>query len=324
MTLQPTTPARHTPTPAPTQAPQGGVDDWTGVLVHVRQLSSVIARTAFVQDAHRGNEDSVAAAIMYGREIGLSPMMALRSIDIIKGNPSLSAEAMRALILSHGHQLHVEESNSSRCVMSGRRAGQSEWTTVTYSMDDAKRAGIAGGQNYRSRPQEMMVARATTRLARLIFPDVIAGLASVEELDDDSADDTTPAPAKRSTRRTTKPKRQPVASVAADAPEPAPDLPPLPDAEPAAAAPEPATDSTPAVATQPQLVKIAASTKELGVDDRDNRLHLLTALVGRTITSGKDLTKGEASQVIETLTQIQAGPDAEAQIDLILNPPKDA
>jgi hypothetical protein len=53
-------------------------DTWTDVLPAVGDLAGKIAATDFVPDAMRGKPAVVAAAILYGRELGMEPMTALR------------------------------------------------------------------------------------------------------------------------------------------------------------------------------------------------------------------------------------------------------
>ena len=290
------------------------VDSWVDVLVPVGTLAKSIADTDFVSDAFRGRTGSVAAAILYGREVNLPPMAALTSIHVVKGKPSLSAEAMRGLVLAAGHEIQFVEANSTRVVLAGRRNGTDRWTEMQFTIDDAKRAGLTGG-NWNKYPQEMLTASATTRLCRALFPDTIAGLATVEELDD--TDTTTPsAPAPKATttrkrRRATKPKA-PVTSTAAIEPAPAQsDLPPLPGEDVDAT-----TVSDPATAAQVQ--KIAIVTKELGQDEKTARLALLSAIIGRPITSSKDLTRAEAHTVIDELALIQEAKDPKAALDFVL------
>lgn len=160
-------------------------DSWTAVLVPVGDLASKIAGTDFVPKDLRGNPAKVAAAILHGRELGLPPMTALAGVHVVNGRPGISAELMRALIQQAGHELRVTETTSARCKMRGRRRGEDEWTEVTYSMDEATKAGDSKrNSNYQTRPADMLVARATTRLARILFADVIHGMRSIEELQD--------------------------------------------------------------------------------------------------------------------------------------------
>ena len=84
-------------------------DGWTNVLPAVGDLAAKVAQTEFVPEAMRGKPAVVAAAILYGRELGLEPMTSLRSVNIIKGRPALSSEAMRAMVLAAGHDIRFEE-----------------------------------------------------------------------------------------------------------------------------------------------------------------------------------------------------------------------
>lgn len=160
-------------------------DGWAEVLPAVGDLAGKISGTEFVPESLRGKTAAVAAAILYGRELGLEPMTSLRSINVIKGKPTLSAEAMRAMVFAAGHDIRFAEMTGARCVIVGRRKGQEDSTTVTFTMDDAKKMGVGTGAQYSKMPRQMLAARATAELCRLIFADAIGGLMVDVEADDD-------------------------------------------------------------------------------------------------------------------------------------------
>jgi hypothetical protein len=195
-------------------------DGWAAVLPAVGDLAGKVAQTEFVPDSMRGKPAVVAAAILYGRELGLEPMTSLRSVNIIKGRPALTAEAMRAMVLAAGHDIRFQEMTSARCVIVGRRKGQDETTTVTFTMDDAKKMGVGGGQQYSKMPRQMLAARATSELCRLIFADVIGGLISDVEAEDGDQGE----PMATVTPMTTARRKAPVKAVKAvdEAPPPTP------------------------------------------------------------------------------------------------------
>lgn len=166
-------------------------DSWTAVTQDVYGLANAIAHTEFVPAGLRGKDGAkVAAAILTGRELGLPPMTSLSSIHVINGKPGISAEMMRALVMQAGHEIVVSEVGTQRVVIKGKRENSSEWTTVVWTAQDATRAGLRGG-NYDKYPRQMLTARATTELCRLIFADVIHGLRSIEELDELGPDEIT-------------------------------------------------------------------------------------------------------------------------------------
>lgn len=211
-------------------------DSWVEVMRPVILLAEKIASTEFVPKNLRNNVAATTAAILYGREVGLPPMTSLTQTHVIEGKPAMSAEAMRAMVFAAGHQIVIDQTTGAQCTMRGRRTGTEEWTTITWTIDMARAAGVASKQVWKSYPRQMLQARATTELVRLVFPDVIHGFRSTEELDvvdgvlvPDADGSATPAPGTtvQRARRTTK--------KAVAAPKPPVDLgdaPPLPDEEP--------------------------------------------------------------------------------------------
>lgn len=191
-------------------------DSWAEMLPQVAELARAISNTDFVPAALRNNIAGTTAAILYNREIGLPPMTGLQAVHVIKGKVGISAEMMRAQVFAAGHEIWFEETNTSFCVISGRRAGSDRVTTVKYSESDAKTAGLFSNDNYKKNPRRMYQARATSELCALIFPDVIRGMVSSEELYDDAeAGDSVSVPAEGGTTVQRKPSRPRRASPAA-------------------------------------------------------------------------------------------------------------
>lgn len=182
-------------------------DSWMAVVEDVAVLAQRIAGTELVPAALRGKAPAIAASILYGREIGLPPMTALRSVYVVNGQVALKAEAMRGLILAAGHELVFTESSSARCVVKGRRKGQEEWSEpITWTIEDARKANlIRPGSPWNTYPRAMLKARATAELARDLYADVIAGFVALEEVDgaepDVHHDGTEPRPPKRTRRK---------------------------------------------------------------------------------------------------------------------------
>lgn len=309
-------------------------DSWTDVLGDIAQLSTRIAPTEFVPQGLRTPEKT-AAAILTARELGLPPMQGLAAIHVINGRPGISAEMMRALILSAGHDLVVSQATEVKCVLRGRRAGGEGWTEVAYTMAEAQRAGdTKKNPNYTARPMEMLLARATTRLARMAFPDVIHGLASVEELEVDGGDTppspgtvapVTPSTTETVTRRGTRGKVIPAAD-----PAPEQTTKRRPAAPPTTAAPDDAvidavvvgetrplssvtrppeppgdiTSSTDVPMSGSQRATIMQHFQRIGLTERDERLHWTAVMLGLdSITTTSDLTRRQATEVIARLGQ---------------------
>jgi hypothetical protein len=157
-------------------------------------LAERISRTAMVPDASRGKPDQVLAIIMYGAELGIGPMQALQQINFIEGKPATSPELMRALIRQAGHKLSIR-STRTECVIDAERGDTGETGSVDFTIDDAVTAGLctvvdgvvrARSTQGKALPWEkytkdLLLARATSRIARMMFSDVIAGMSYTPE-----------------------------------------------------------------------------------------------------------------------------------------------
>lgn len=144
-----------------------------------------LVQTQFVPGQYQNNPGNAAAAVMTARGVGITdPLAALRSIDIIQGTPAFRANTLRALVQREGHEIWVEEASSQRAVVKGKRRGSDRVEVSMWDMDRARQMKLAGKDNWQKQPQAMLVARATSEVARLIAADVILGLYAAEELAD--------------------------------------------------------------------------------------------------------------------------------------------
>ena len=163
--------------PANTAAPVAVPSTWDASW----RLAQRIAHTPFVPAALRGKPEAVLAAVLFGAELGLGPMQSLAQIHVIDGRPAAAPEMMRALIARAGHRIDVLESVDDRVTLAGRRADTGAEAKVTWTWADAQRAKLTGKSNWATYPRAMLLARATGELARMLFPDVIAGLSYTPE-----------------------------------------------------------------------------------------------------------------------------------------------
>lgn len=163
------------------------------------QLGQRLVVTSFCPVAFRGKPEEAAVAMMAGAEIGLSPLAALGAFDVISGRAAPRAVTLRAVALSRGHEIELVDSTDTRCRMRGRRRGAEQWQTVLWTIERATLAGfVAKNPNWKTQPAAMLVARATSEVARLIASDALLGLGggySAEEYADGTDQvQTVPAP----------------------------------------------------------------------------------------------------------------------------------
>lgn len=301
------------------------------------KLAEAIAQTTFVPPAYQGKPGELLAAILTGDELGLPPMAAISKIHNIEGRASLSAEVMRAIVLSKGHDLWIEAASNQKVTLGGRRKGSTRDSFSTWTMEDAKKAGLDGRQNWRKYPKAMLLARATGELCRAIFADCLSGVSyTIEEIDDGILDegepvvddleagerpaDASPPPARTSTRTAKKAAKK----AAAAKPKPAPAAAPLPDdpmaefealealaqEKPSASFSEGRSRADARRAAEAELATaegspslppdraLAARARELGLDD-ETRHGLYVAITEGRASSGKDLTADEVRLVFD-------------------------
>lgn len=165
------------------QAPSNKLALWAYEARQAHSIAKSLMGTTFVPASMAGKIGDITGAILAGAELGMQPIAALRSIDIIQGTPALRAVAMRGLVQNQGHEVEVVESTGERCVMRGRRAGAEAWQTVEWTIARAQQMGLTGKQQWKAQPTAMLVARATSELCRLVAADVLLAMPySAEEL----------------------------------------------------------------------------------------------------------------------------------------------
>lgn len=131
-----------------------------------------------------GNPQSVLATVLAGRELGFQAMASLRAFHVIEGKSVLSAEAIRALVLRSGKAkfFRCTERTPTRATFETKR-GDDPVLSLSYTIEEALTAGAKNGSGYTKNPADMLVARASAKLARLVYPDVTNGLYAAEEFD---------------------------------------------------------------------------------------------------------------------------------------------
>lgn len=116
---------------------------------------------------------------LYAKEMGLPLMQCLfGGVRSVKGRVEISPQMMNAMIRNRGHILKTIEHTESKCTIHGKRIDTGEDMPVSFTIDDAKKAGIYQ-EAWLKYPKNMVYKSALSNLARWLFPDVI-GMAYVE------------------------------------------------------------------------------------------------------------------------------------------------
>ena len=118
-------------------------------------------------------EAGVFAIIQTAKSLGINPIQALQGgLYYFKGKIEMSARMMGALIRSRGHSFTISKIDNTTCTINGKRADTHDAMAASFSIDEAKKARIYVN-SWITYPQDMLYARALSRLARRLFPDVV-------------------------------------------------------------------------------------------------------------------------------------------------------
>lgn len=141
-----------------------------------------------------------AIAIMAGAELGLTPLMALRSYAVVNGRPSLWGDGLKAVVRQSGRCEFIRTgSDLTKGWCEAKRSDTGEEKRVEFTVAQAKAAGLdkKTGPWTAGYADVMMERRATNRCLNDLFADILGGLVDQQEaLDDGPLDeprDVTPA-----------------------------------------------------------------------------------------------------------------------------------
>lgn len=140
------------------------------------QYAKALADSGLLPSAYRQNPANILWAVEYGEMLGLSSMAAITGVHIIEGKPTASAGLISALVRRAGHRLRVTgDARSATCQII--RADDPEYTfEVTFTMEDADRAGLTGKKVWKQYGASMLKSRAITQCARDACEEALFGL----------------------------------------------------------------------------------------------------------------------------------------------------
>ncbi len=147
------------------------------------ELAAWIAKSDLAPRDYKDKPQNVLIAMQMGLEVGLSPMQSIQNIAVINGRPSIWGDSMLALCQNHRDFESIDENQSTNekgvCIV--KRRGM-EPQTRTFTVDDAKKAGLWGKQGpWQTAPTRMLKLRARAFALRDTFADALRGLQSAEE-----------------------------------------------------------------------------------------------------------------------------------------------
>jgi hypothetical protein len=151
----------------------------------LKEYAELIANSGMVPASFKGKSGDVLVAIQMGSELGLKPMQSLQNIAVINGRPSVWGDAALAIAQAHpAYEWIDEQCDGVTASCTVKRKGEEPYT-VTFSQEQAKKAGLWGKAGpWTQYPTRMLQVRARGFCLRDKFPDALKGLITAEEARD--------------------------------------------------------------------------------------------------------------------------------------------
>ena len=161
------------------------------IVQNVSDLKELAMAVIAGEIAPKGMTLPVAMAVMaYGMEIGLTPMQSLSAICFINGKATVYGDGITALLHSSGkladmgEPIYSGEGDNRRCTVTLVRKGLASPIVRSFSIGDARLAGLLGRVTWKTYPERMLLWRALGWAARDGFSDVLKGIWTREEAED--------------------------------------------------------------------------------------------------------------------------------------------
>lgn len=158
------------------------------------RMARMLADSALVPDSYRNAPQNCVVAIDIANRMGISPLMVMQNLYVVKGKPSWSGSFCAAAINGSGRFTPLEfifvgerDKPSWGCYATAVRASNGVRCysdTVTMSMAAVEGWLNKPGSKWKTMPMQMMMYRAAAFFARAHCSDLLLGMPTYEEVQD--------------------------------------------------------------------------------------------------------------------------------------------
>jgi hypothetical protein len=146
----------------------------------IERMGSAIAKSGLF--GIKTPEQAIALMLIAQAE-GMHPAIAARDYHVISNRPTLKADAMLARFLQAGGKVSwVTLTNDEVSATFSHPAGGT--VTITWTLEEAKRIGLATKDNWRQYPRAMLRSRVVSEGVRTVYPVCVVGVYTPEEVAD--------------------------------------------------------------------------------------------------------------------------------------------
>ena len=153
------------------------------------KLASVFAKSSLVPQQYQGKTEDCAIAVDMAERMGVTPLMVMQNLYVVKGKPSWSGQACMSFIKA--------KYGTAEPVYTGQRGTDTRGCFVRVTKSDgeviegaevtigmAKAEGWMNNSKWKNMPELMLAYRAAAFFARVYCPEILMGVQVEGEVED--------------------------------------------------------------------------------------------------------------------------------------------
>lgn len=153
------------------------------------KLASVFAKSSLVPQQYQGKTEDCAIAVDMAERMGVTPLMVMQNLYVVKGKPSWSGQACMSFIKA--------KYGTAEPVYTGQRGTDTRGCFVRVTKPDgeviegaevtigmAKAEGWMNNSKWKNMPELMLAYRAAAFFARVYCPEILMGVQVEGEVED--------------------------------------------------------------------------------------------------------------------------------------------
>lgn len=159
----------------------GAIDN----MLQVRVIASFLAESKFLPQSLRKDPATAITLVITAKQMGL-PITALSEVCEVNGKISFWGRTKAGILFRDARCEYVipVQKTEKVCTLKAKRKNWPEAVEVTYTIEQAGKAGLTGKDTWKKYPADMLYYRALSRVINEVFPDVIQGIATAEDIQD--------------------------------------------------------------------------------------------------------------------------------------------
>jgi hypothetical protein len=160
----------------------------------IYDIGKMFASSTLVPQAYQGKAMDCTIAVDMANRMGISPMMVMQNLYVVRGKPSWSGQACTALIEGSGkfkslRHVYTGEKGTDTwgCYVEAVRIENNEvvrGVEVTIAMAKAEDWVNKSGSKWKTMPELMLAYRASAFFARVHIPNALMGVSVEGEIQD--------------------------------------------------------------------------------------------------------------------------------------------